>query len=258
MFFDITEQKHAEESLREADRRKDEFLATLAHELRNPLAPISNGLHLMRTPQIDLTNAGPILSMMDRQLTQLVRLVDDLLDVSRISQGKLELCKEVVDLTDVLDSAVEASQPLIDQMGHELTIRLPEEKTQLDGDLTRLSQVFMNLLNNAAKYSEPGGRIQLIAERQDGDVVVSVRDTGIGMPPEMLSHIFDMFAQVAGSSRRSQGGLGIGLTLVRQLVGMHGGSVTAVSDGLGRGSEFIVRLPALPPNQKRSAVPAEP
>ncbi len=257
VFFDITEQKNAEESLRAADRHKDEFLATLAHELRNPLAPIRNGLNLLRTPQTDPDTADSLLGMMDRQLTQLVRLVDDLLDVSRISQGKLELCKEVIDLIDVLDSAVEASQPLIDQMGHELTISLPEEKIQLDGDLTRLSQVFMNLLTNAAKYSEPGGRIQLTAERQDEEVVVSVKDAGIGMPPEMLSHIFDMFAQIAGASRRSQGGLGIGLTLVRKLVGMHGGSVTAVSDGPGHGSEFIVRLPAIRQELKRPSVAAD-
>ena len=257
VFFDITEQKHAEDSLREADRHKDEFLATLAHELRNPLAPIRNGLHLMQSPQVDPNTAGSILGMMDRQLTQLVRLVDDLLDVSRISQGKLELCNEVVDLAEVINSAVEASQPLIDQMGHELSIRLPEESIQLDGDLTRLSQVFLNLLSNAAKYSEPGGRIQVTAKRQDGDVVVTVKDTGIGMPPEMLSRIFDMFAQVAGASNRSQGGLGIGLTLVRKLVGMHGGSVTAVSDGLGHGSEFVVRLPAISSEQKRPSVPAD-
>ena len=225
-FFSISRNGKTPRRVMRTDRHKDEFLAVLAHELRNPLAPIRNGLHLLRTPQIRPPAADSILGMMDRQLTQLVRLVDDLLDVSRIGQGKLELCKETVDLADVLSGAVEATQPLIDQMGHDLTVSLPEEQIQLDGDLTRLSQIFMNLLNNAAKYSEPGGRILLTAQRQDQDVIVSVKDTGIGMPPEMLSRIFDMFTQVAASSKRSQGGLGIGLTLVRQLVGMHGGSVT--------------------------------
>jgi PAS domain S-box-containing protein len=242
------------DGLREADRRKDEFLATLAHELRNPLAPISNALQIMRLAG----TSGPIMeqarTMMERQLTQMVRLVDDLLDVSRITRGKLELRKERVELAAVVASAVETSRPLIEASGHELTVTLPPEPIPLDADLTRLAQVFSNLLNNAAKYTEPGGHIWLTAERHGGEVVAKVRETGLGIPADMLPKVFEMFTQVDRSLARSQGGLGIGLTLVKRLVEMHGGSVEARSDGLGKGSEFTVRLPvavAAAPHQPR-------
>jgi PAS domain S-box-containing protein len=231
------------DNLLEADRRKDEFLATLAHELRNPLAPIRNALQTMRLAG----NSGLIMeqarTMMERQLTQLVRLVDDLLDVSRITRGKVELRKEWIELAAVVQSAVETSRPLIEASGHELTVTLPPESIHLDADLTRLAQVFSNLLNNAAKFTEQGGHIWLTAERHGGEVVVKVRDTGLGIPVEMLPKIFEMFTQVDRSLERSQGGLGIGLTLVKRLVEMHGGSVEARSDGPGKGSEFTVRLP---------------
>jgi signal transduction histidine kinase len=182
-------------------------------------------------------------TMMDRQLTQIVRLVDDLLDVSRITRGKIELRKERVELAAVVASAVETSRPLIEAAGHELTLTLPPEPIPLDADLTRLAQVFSNLLNNAATYTEQGGHVWLTAERHGGEVVVKVRDTGLGIPAEMLSKIFEMFMQIDRSLERSHGGLGIGLTLVKRLLEMHGGSVEARSDGPGKGSEFTVRLP---------------
>jgi PAS domain S-box-containing protein len=250
--MDITDRKRDEEKLRqlaadlaEADRRKDEFLATLAHELRNPLAPIRIGLQLMKRAVGQPETIDRTLSMMERQLAQMVRLLDDLLDVSRISRGKLELRKERLLLATVLDSAVETSGPLIGQMGHELTVSLPEQPLTVDADMTRLAQVFLNLLNNAAKYSDRGGHIRLNVELQGADAVVSVKDTGIGIDADQLSKIFEMFTQIDGSLERSQGGLGIGLSLVKRLVDMHGGSVEAKSDGLGMGSEFVVRLPAV-------------
>ena len=231
------------DGLREADRRKDEFLATLAHELRNPLAPISNALQIMRLAGASGAAAEQVRTMMERQLTQMVRLVDDLLDVSRITRGKIELRKERVELAAVVQSAVETCRPLIEAAGHELTLTLPPEPISLDADLIRLAQVFSNLLNNAAKYTEQGGHIWLTAERHGGEVMVKVRDTGLGIPTDMLPRTFDMFTQVDRALERSQGGLGIGLTLVKRLVEMHGGSVEARSDGPGKGSEFIVRLP---------------
>ena len=247
---DITERRRDEEKLRqlaadlfEADRRKDEFLATLAHELRNPLAPIRNGLQLMKLPGVQLATIEEARSMMERQLTQMVRLIDDLMDVSRISRGKLELRKERVPLATVLNSAVETSRPLIGQMGHELTIKLTKEPLIVDGDVTRLAQVFLNLLNNAAKYSDRGGHIQLDVKRQGGEAVVTVTDTGIGIAADQLPRIFEMFTQVERSLEKSQGGLGIGLTLVKRLVEMHGGNIEAKSEGPGMGSEFVVRLP---------------
>jgi PAS domain S-box-containing protein len=231
------------DDLREADRRKDEFLATLAHELRNPLAPIRNALQILRLAG----NSGPIMeqarTMMERQLMQLVRLVDDLLDVSRITRGRVELRKERVELAAVVQSAVETSRPLIEAAGHELMVTLAPEPIHLDADLTRLAQVFSNLLNNAAKYTEQGGHIWLTAERHGGEVVLKVRDTGLGISADMLLKIFEMFTQVDRSLERSRGGLGIGLTLVKRLVEMHGGSVEARSEGPGKGSEFTVRLP---------------
>jgi PAS domain S-box-containing protein len=258
---DITERKRAEAALREADRRKDEFLALLAHELRNPLAPLRNGLHVMRLAGGDADAAAQARSMMERQLGHMVRLVDDLLDISRISQNKMELRRSRVPLTDVVKSAVETAGPVIEEAGHELTVSLPTEPVFLDADLTRLAQVFSNLLGNSAKYTERGGRIWLRAERRGGEVVVSVRDTGVGIPADALPRIFDMFSQVDRSIERSTGGLGIGLALVKGLVEMHGGSVSAESEGQGTGSTFTVRLPALemihgpldatPPEDKR-------
>ena len=202
------------EELRENDRRKDEFLATLAHELRNPLAPIRNSLQVMRLAGTDRAAMDGSRAMIERQVQQMVRLVDDLLDISRISRGKMELRRQRVDLATVIAGAVETSRPLIERMGHTLTVTLPPEPVHLHGDLTRLAQVFLNLLNNAAKYSEPGGRITLAAETRGVEVIVSVRDTGIGIPADMLPRIFDIFTQVDRSLERSQGGLGIGLTLV--------------------------------------------
>ena len=249
IFTDVTdrtlmeqEREHLMERLRDADRRKDEFLATLAHELRNPLAPIRNAVQIMRMsnePELQ----GEAQTVIERQLGQMVRLVDDLMDVSRISRDKLELKQERVDLAKVVQSAVETSRPLIDQMGHRLSVRLPPQPVYVDADPTRLAQVFLNLLNNSAKYTEAGGRIELTAERHGSDVVVSVRDNGIGIPAENLPSVFDLFSQVASGLYRSQGGLGIGLSLVRRLVEMHGGSITAESGGLGLGSTFAVRLP---------------
>jgi PAS domain S-box-containing protein len=241
---DLIERNRFEEALKEADRRKDEFLATLAHELRNPLAPIRNALQIVRlSPEPEATEHAH--SMMERQLSQLVHLVDDLMDVSRITRGKVELRKERLQLAAVLNSAEETSRPLIEQMGHELTVNLPKQPITVDADLTRLAQAFTNLLNNAAKYTERGGHIWLTAERQGSDVVVSVRDTGIGIAGDQLARIFDMFSQVDRSLDRSQGGLGIGLTLVRRLVMMHNGRIEAKSEGLGRGAEFLVRLPVV-------------
>ncbi len=247
---DITERKQLEEGLRhlaadlsDANRRKDEFLATLAHELRNPLAPIRNGLQILQMPENTPIRAEKVLAMMERQLTQMVRLVDDLLDVSRISRGKVELRKERIDLATVVQNAVETSLPLIEQQGHSLTVTLPPDPVYLDADATRLAQVFLNLLNNAAKYSERGGQIWLTAEQQREEVIVSVKDTGIGISAAHLPRIFEIFAQVSTALEKSQGGLGIGLSLVKGLVELQGGTIEAHSDGLGKGSEFIVRLP---------------
>ncbi len=237
----------AEESLsarrQAAVQARDRFLAVVSHELRNPLASLSNGLHLLGLAGDDAALAESSRGIMERQLKQIVRLVDDLLDVSRITTGKLELHKERVDLAAVLRDAVEASRPLIDRGGHELTLALPPGPVLLDADPTRLAQVFLNLLNNAAKYSEPGGHVRLSVGRDGGEVVVSVRDAGIGIPFAALSHVFEAFVQVDTSWQRAQGGLGIGLSLVKEFVALHGGRVEAHSDGLGKGSEFVVRLP---------------
>ncbi len=227
--------------LSEADRRKDEFLATLAHELRNPLAPIRTGLQIIRMSAGDAV--AQVGAMMERQVGQMVHLVDDLLDVSRVSRGKLELRRERLELAAVLGDAVETSRPALDAAGHQLTVAVPAEPIFLDADATRLVQVFANLLNNAAKYTERGGRIALTAEREGDQTVVRVEDTGIGIPREQLPKVFEIFAQVNRSQEQSQGGLGIGLSLVKRLVEMHGGSVEARSAGLGKGSEFVVRLP---------------
>lgn len=252
VFRDITERKQAEDQLRElaanlseANRRKNEFLAVLAHELRNPLAPIRNALQIMRLAEGNGETVKFASEIMERQVDHMVRLVDDLLDLSRISQGRIELRQERVDLSQVLHHAIETIRPSVDQAGHKLTVTLPSQPVYLHADPTRLAQVFGNLLSNSCKYSDPGCQISLAVEEQSGEVLVSVKDTGVGIPPEMISKIFDMFMQVDHSLDRSQGGLGIGLTLVQRLVEMHGGSVSAFSEGKGRGSEFVVRLPIL-------------
>ncbi len=231
------------ESLQDADRRKDEFLATLAHELRNPLAPLRNGLEVLRLARGNPEAVERAQGMMERQLGHMVRLIDDLLDVSRITRGKLQLRRELVGLADVVQSAVEGCRPLIEASGHALTIALPPEPVRLDADPARLAQVFANLLTNAAKYTDKGGHIWLTAERRGQEAVVTVRDTGIGIAAEHLPRLFEIFSQVDPVLERSQGGLGIGLSLVKGLVEMHGGTVEARSDGPGKGSEFVVRLP---------------
>ena len=229
--------------LREADQRKDEFLAMLAHELRNPLAPIRNALGILQMGKVDAETVGWARSVMERQVQHMARLVDDLLDVSRIMRGKIELHRERIELSAAVERAVETIGPAIDAREHELHVDLPVEPLWINADLIRIAQVLSNLLNNAAKYTEPGGQIWLSAEAEGENVAVRVRDTGIGIAPHMLSRVFELFAQAEQSIDRSQGGLGIGLTLVRQLVELHGGSVDARSEGVGRGSEFIVRLP---------------
>jgi PAS domain S-box-containing protein len=242
---DITDRKRTAEALRESDRRKDEFIALLAHELRNPLAALRNGLHVIRLASHDINCVAKTREMMERQLRHMVRLIDDLLDISRISRSKMELRRTRLLLADVLKSAVEVARPQIEAAGHELSISLPSSPIYLDADLTRLVQVFGNLLGNSAKYSEPKGRIWLTAERSGSEVIISVKDNGIGIPPQQINNIFDMFSQVGRSIERSSGGLGIGLALVKGLVEMHGGSVAAESPGVGKGSAFTVRLPAL-------------
>ncbi|HEY9421286.1 MAG TPA: PAS domain S-box protein [Thermoanaerobaculia bacterium] len=240
---DITERREAVEALKEADRRKDEFLALLAHELRNPLAPLRNGLQVLRLAAGDANLIARSRDMMDRQLSHMVRLIDDLFDISRISRNKMELRRSRVLLADVISNAVETARPAIEAAGHELTVSLPPEPVPLNADLTRLAQVFGNLLNNSVKYTERGGQIWLTATRDGGQVVVTVRDTGIGIPAYALPSIFNMFSQVDRSIERSTGGLGIGLALVKGLVEMHGGTVEAASPGEGKGSTFTVRLP---------------
>ena len=238
---DITVQKRTEEALREADRRKDEFLAMLAHELRNPLAPIRNSLHILQLAGQHDAGVDRVRAMMERQVDQMVRLVDDLMEVSRITRGKIELRKERVDLGTIVRSAIETSQPLIDAASHQLIVSLPTEPLVVEADPVRLAQVFSNLVNNAAKYSETPSQIRLTARREGDTAVVSVRDYGIGIAREMLPRVFEMFTQIDRTGQHNQG-LGIGLALVRTLVQMHGGSVTATSPGLGKGSEFTVRL----------------
>ncbi len=247
---DISDRKRAEEQvyglltrLKEADRRKDEFLATLAHELRNPLAPLCAMMQVLKQGNADTLRQAR--DTMERQLGQMVRLVDDLLDVSRIGSGKLALHKERTELAPVLRQAVEVCRPLAEGASQHLVVDLPPRAIYLHADPARLAQVFSNLLNNACKYTDAGGSIRLSAERQGGEVVVAVKDSGIGIPADKLAGVFEMFAQVHSASERSRGGLGIGLTVVKRLVELHGGSVSVTSEGPGRGSEFRVRLPIL-------------
>jgi len=242
---DITDRKRNEQALRDADRRKDEFLATLAHELRNPLAPVRNAVQLLRLEGPHGPGLEWARDVIDRQVEHLTRLIDDLLDVSRITRDNLELRKEPVALSEVIRGAVETSRPLMEQHGHELIVSLPRADVYLNADLVRLSQVFMNLLSNAAKYTDPGGCIRLTAERGHGGVVVRVRDNGVGIAADKLEHLFDLFFQGDNSLERPQSGLGIGLSLAQRLVELHGGRIEARSEGPGRGSEFIVRLAAV-------------
>jgi signal transduction histidine kinase/DNA-binding response OmpR family regulator len=240
-------------NVQEADRHKNEFLSMLAHELRNPLAPIRNAVQILRLRDSDEPEVKSIRDIIDRQVQQLIRLVDDLLDLSRITRGKIRLQIECVDLADVIARAIEISRPLIDGRKHELSLALPSQPLRVRVDPVRLAQVLANLLNNAAKYTEEGGRIWLTAERNLGEVTLRVKDTGVGIPSEMLSSIFDLFTQVDRSLDRAQGGLGIGLTLVHQLVELHGGRVEAFSAGPNQGSEFVVHLPTLVEEPQPSA-----
>jgi PAS domain S-box-containing protein len=250
----VHEMKQLVEQLQEADRRKDEFLATLAHELRNPLAPLLNALNVRRmsNPAID---SDPLQGLMERQLSLLVRLIDDLLDVARITRGKLVLRPGPTTLQQVLDSAVETARPQLQQGRHELRMELPEAPVPMQADAVRLSQVFANLLNNASKYSDPGSAIVVSARAGRDGVDVVVRDSGIGLSEEQARSIFDLFIQADTAVERARGGLGIGLTLVQQLVEMHGGSVSVRSDGPGRGSEFSVHLPATAAGTPRAVEP---
>ncbi len=233
------------EELASEDRRKDQFLAMLAHELRNPLAPIRNAVELMRQVETFDPSFQPSREMVERQVKHLARLVDDLLDVSRITHGSIRLRKERVDLGAIVQSAVEGVRPLIVSRSHELEVELPAEPLCLEADPARLEQIVSNLLDNAARYTMPGGHVWVQAEREGDEAVVRVRDSGIGVPPDVLERVFEPFVQTAGDSlARTEGGLGVGLTLVRSLVEMHGGQVEALSPGLGQGSEFVVRLPA--------------
>ena len=260
---DVTERKRLEENLRrlaadlsEADRRKNEFLAMLAHELRNPLAPISNAVRALRVGGYDEEALRSAPEMLERQVGHMARLVDDLLDMSRITRGRIELRKERVELAPIVDQAVDAVRAQYKTMNHQLTVTLPPTPVHLNADPTRLAQVVGNLLNNASKFTDKGGHVWLTVEQEGEQVVVRVRDNGIGIAAEHLPSLFEMFAQVDTSLERSRGGLGIGLTLVKTLVEMHGGTVQAHSDGLGHGSEFVVRLPILAATPRSISEPA--
>ena len=247
--------REAEDSLKQADRRKDEFLATLGHELRNPLNPIRSAVELLRQKGASDPDVRWSHEVIQRQVVHLARLIDDLLDVSRITQGKIDLRRDVVELNQVLESAVESVRPLVQGSGKQLMVRHPKEAVLLNADPVRLAQVFSNLLDNAVKYTGRNARIDVEVQRLGAEAVVSVRDDGVGIPPEHLPHLFDPFYQADRSLGRTHGGLGIGLTLVRRLVEMHGGTIEAVSDGSGCGSTFVVRLPALPREHSTEAAP---
>jgi PAS domain S-box-containing protein len=255
---DRTEQKHLEEALHqraeelaEESRCKDEFLAVLAHELRNPLAPVRNALQVIRLGSHDPNLVEQMRAMAERQVGYMTNLVDDLLDLSRISRGLMRLLKEPVDVAEPVQQAVEGVEPFVRERNLTLSVSLPPEPVYVDADPTRLQQIVGNLLSNAAKYTDPGGTILLTVRLEGGDMVLRVRDTGIGISAEMLPLIFDLFVQAERRLDRSHGGLGIGLTLVRRLIEMQGGSVTAKSEGAGKGSEFVVRLPALPKDRTK-------
>jgi PAS domain S-box-containing protein len=256
VFRDISRLKQAHAALQEADRRKDEFLAILAHELRNPLAPIRNSLQILKMQQIDAETAQQSREVMERQVHHLVRLVDDLFDVSRVMRGKIELRKEPVELSSIVARAVETAQSLIEAQGQRLDVAMPSESMLLDADPVRLAQVMSNLLTNAAKYTQAGGHIWLTAFRDGHHAVVQVQDNGIGIATDMLPHIFELFVQADHSSTKAPGGLGIGLTIVKNLVEMHGGSVAAHSAGLGKGSQFEMRLPLLMTKRREAIAPA--
>jgi signal transduction histidine kinase len=240
---EVAERVRAEEALRETDRRKDEFLLTLAHELRNPLVPIRNALEIMRLAGNEPTVVESSRSMIDRQIKQMVRLIDDLLDMARISRGTIQIKRERVEISHVVASAVESCRPLLDNAGHTLTVSLPVEPIIVYGDLTRLTQVLLNLLNNAVKYTEPGGRIWLTAACDHGEIVFRIKDTGVGITADRLPKVFEMLTHAGRTQDETQTGLGIGLSLVETLVKLHGGRVEAHSAGPGQGSEFVVRLP---------------
>jgi signal transduction histidine kinase len=245
---EIAERKRAEASLQDEARRKDEFLAILAHELRNPLSAMHNGVQLMHSPSLGPDRIDWVRDLLDRQLKHLTRLIDDLLDVRRITSGRVRLQREPLDLESVLRQSVEAVRSLIDSRRHTLTVRFPTESIHVEADLVRLTQVFINLLTNAAKYTPEGGTIEMSLAQESGEApwaVVRVRDTGAGIASDMLERVFELFAQANPQETRTHSGLGIGLSLVRGLVALHGGSVWATSDGPGRGSEFVVRLPLL-------------
>jgi signal transduction histidine kinase len=246
--------RRAEDALREAGRHKDEFIAILAHELRTPLAPISNALEILRRADGDARRRAAARDMMERHTRQIGRLVEDLLDMNRIARGTLSLRTARVELHAVLERALEMSQPALAAGRHQVVMSLPPQPMFVEADAARLAQVFCNLLNNAAKYTSPGGRIEIGAEQQAGSAVVRVRDNGSGIPKEMLSRIFEMFTQLGERRASAQSGLGIGLTIVKRLVELHGGSVEATSEGPGRGSEFAVRLPVAAP---RAALPED-
>jgi signal transduction histidine kinase len=240
---EVAERARAERALKDADRLKDEFLAMLAHELRNPLAPIRNAVHLMKLKSLEDPQLRLARDIIDRQLIQLTRLVDDLLDVSRITRGKINVARERIELRDLVTHAVETVTPTIEARRHRLTVELPERAFVIYGDPLRLTQVLGNVLGNAAKFTDNGGQISVRARRRHRDVEIAVRDSGIGIAPQVLPRIFDLFTQLDDRMGRAQGGLGIGLALVRRLVEMHGGTVRASSPGLGLGSEFVIRLP---------------
>jgi signal transduction histidine kinase/ActR/RegA family two-component response regulator len=244
-YYDSTKLRQVERALREADQKKNEFLSVLAHELRNPLSPLHNGLQLMKLAKTDANVVEQARSMMERQLSQMVHLIDDLMDLTRITQGKIVLRKTRMAVAAAVRNAADTSRPLIEQQGHDLTIDVPDEPIYVDGDETRLTQVFANLLNNAAKYTDRCGRIRLAVEQQGSDVLVTVEDNGVGIPAHMLPKVFEMFTQVDRSLERAQGGLGIGLKIVKQLVEMHGECIVGESGGHGMGSKFTVRLPVV-------------
>jgi two-component system, chemotaxis family, CheB/CheR fusion protein len=261
IFRDVSEQQRAEQRIQEAVRRRDQFLAMLSHELRNPLGAIVTATTLLKTQRSSRQKAGRLLDILERQSQQMARLLEDLLEASRVTQNKIELRKRVVDLRAVIEDAVDATRGQLESLGVELSVAVDPKPIWVEGDPARLQQIHVNLLSNAAKYTHPGGRVALEATREEGAAVIRVRDDGAGIPADMLESVFDLFVQSTRTLDRAAGGLGVGLTLVRALVRMHGGTVTAKSDGEGKGSEFVVRVPltsAKPADRSPSALPARP